>query len=228
MSYPNEPSGRTDPISTAPRAADPSGRATGPGSVGQDTAGATRSAERKGAGRWLLALLGLVVLALLVWGLAQCGINSARPPAPPPAPAAAPSPAPEANAPAAAPGSLTVGDRSLFPLAGVAAADGSLGSLDGQEATAHGVRVLSVPADEGFWIGADDTDRVWVKLIPNGESPLKVKPGELLDFTGSFVAHDAAFPGAEGVDAAEGADQLTRQATHIEANQDQVRVVGNG
>jgi hypothetical protein len=244
MSYPNEPSGRADPSSTTVRGTDTAGAATDPRRVEHKaentarsaadpntTTGATRVAERKGGGgRWLLALLGLVVLALLAWGLTQCANNSARQAVPPPAaPAAAPDTGvPGANAPAVVPGSLTVGDRSLFPLSGVAAADGSLSALAGQGATARGVRVLSVPADEGFWMGTNDTDRVWVKLIPNGESPVNVNPGELLDFTGSFVAHDPQFAGAEGIDAAEGADQLTRQGAHIEAAQEQVRITGNG
>ena len=155
-------------------------------------------------------------------------------PATPAAPsAAAPSagmpgaavPAPQAPAAAAAAGALTTaGGTPLFPTA--AQNGGSLASLVGQEVAGRAVRVLSVPADEGFWVGANDTDRVWVKLIPSGESPLHVVPGQLLDLSGPVVAHGADFAGNEGVTAAEGADQLTRAAAHVEANQDTVEVVG--
>ena len=97
----------------------------------------------------------------------------------------------------------------------------------GREVTGTGLQVLSVPADEGFWAGNNNADRVWVELLPaQQESPVAIRQGELIDLSGQMVAHGRDFAAQNGVDAAEGADQLTRQAAHIDAPQDQVRVVG--
>ena len=43
--------------------------------------------------------------------------------------------------------------------------------------------VLSVPADEGFWIGTSQNDRVWVQIVGKGESPYQVQAGDKVDFT---------------------------------------------
>jgi hypothetical protein len=43
-----------------------------------------------------------------------------------------------------------------------------------------------------------------------------VRQGDRVEFTGRVVAHDASFAARVGVDPVEGADQLTRQAAHIE------------
>jgi hypothetical protein len=124
-------------------------------------------------------------------------------------------------------GSLTIADgASLFPLAESAGANGDLTPLVGRQVTGRGLQVLSVPADEGFWAGNDDTDRVWVELLPPQQEPVAIRQGELIDLTGQMVAHGPDFAAQNGVDAAEGADQLTRQAAHIDAPQEQVRIVG--
>lgn len=114
-------------------------------------------------------------------------------------------------------GTLTAGPTSLLPLA-AAAPDGSLATYVGQPATAAGVMVLSVPADEGFWVGTSDTDRVWVQIVGNGESPYRVKTGDVVDFTGSVVTHAKKFADRVGVDEAEGAQLLGQQRAHIAAD----------
>jgi RNA polymerase sigma factor (sigma-70 family) len=41
------------------------------------------------------------------------------------------------------------------------------------------MRVASVPADEGFWVIAGDSDRIWVLLTGAGESPFRVRAGQI-------------------------------------------------
>ena len=116
------------------------------------------------------------------------------------------------------------GRSALAPAAGTDAA-AALGGLAGQPVTATGVRVLSVPADEGFWLGTSETERVWVQLTGEaGESPYQVQEGDLVDFEGTVEAHDAAFAEQVGVDAAEGAQQLTEQAAHLEVAKSSLRL----
>jgi len=94
-----------------------------------------------------------------------------------------------------------------------------LGQVSGQTVTGTAVQVLSVPADEGFWIGSTNAQRIWVQLTgAAGESPYQVRQGDRVDFTGTVVAHDAGFPATVGVDDAEGAAQLSAQGQHIEVD----------
>ncbi|QXG75895.1 hypothetical protein KUM42_19350 [Modestobacter sp. L9-4] len=94
-----------------------------------------------------------------------------------------------------------------------------LGQVSGQQVTGTAVQVLSVPADEGFWVGSSDDQRVWVQLAGQaGESPYQVRQGDRVDFTGTVTAHDGGFPATVGVDDAEGAAQLAAQGQHVEAD----------
>jgi len=130
----------------------------------------------------------------------------------------------ETQPPPAALGSLTAGTTSLFDAA--RSGDRGLVALAGQRASGHAVPVQSVAADEGFWIGADADDRVWVQLTGSGESAVTITEGELLDLGGPIVPHGPDFAHKAGVTAAEGADQLTREGAHLEVDPSQVEVVG--
>jgi hypothetical protein len=106
----------------------------------------------------------------------------------------------------------------VLPLAAGSDAATALGGLTGQPVTATGGRVLAVPADEGFWLGTSETERVWVQLTGEaGESPYQVQEGDLVDLEGTVEAHDAAFP-------AEGAQQLADQAAHLTVAKSAVRL----
>ena len=207
---------------------------------GATSIGGERRKSRKGLWLALAAIAAVIALLLL---LSQCGTDddsSADPASGSSAGASASSSSSEAtssaggssatpSAPAGGaaaggastgqPGSIvTAGGRSVLELAAAAAAAGGLGSVSGQAVTGTAVRVLTVPADEGFWVGTSDTERVWVQLTGEaGESPYQVQEGDTVDFTGTVVAHDAGFAGQVGVDDAEGAGQLTGQAQHVEA-----------
>ncbi|ALG12138.1 hypothetical protein [Kibdelosporangium phytohabitans] len=212
---------------------DPHQRNTGSAASSSGDLGSTRraagatEAARSSGGRmwWVWALLALILIGLLIFALARCSNDDDRPTgaASPPAPSTPSAQPDSADMP---PGALQVGGRTVWPAAGAAPANGALTTLVGQQVSGRAVPVQSVPADEGFWVGTSDTDRMWVKLVPNGESPVNIQKGQMLDLGGPIVAHGREFAASEGVDDAEGATQLTAQAAHIEAQQDQVRVVG--
>jgi hypothetical protein len=178
---------------------------------------------------WLVALLALLALGALLLGLSRCSAQRDAAPAPvtpaPAAPAPAFPTAGAAGAAAAGPaGSLVAGATSLFDAARTG--DRGLVALVGQTAVAHAVPVQSVVADEGFWVGGSEADRVWVQLSANDESAITIAPGQLLDLSGPVVSHGPDFAGKAGVTADEGAAQLTREGAHLEVDPNQVTVVG--
>lgn len=198
------------------------------------TAGAT---ETTGTGRrksrnWLwLVLVALIAIALLIFLLARCNGddqnagNGAAPSNAMPPTSATSAPGTPSSGPAASgvpAGQLNAGGQEMFPLP----QGGDLLGLVGKPVSGHAVPVQSVPGPEGFWIGDNTTDRVWIKLLPQGNSPVAVKPGQLLDFDGTVVANGDAFAAAEHVDAANGAEQLDRQKAHIELPHNQPAIVG--
>jgi hypothetical protein len=215
-------------------------------------AGATAAGPRGRGWRLLLwVVLAVLVLAALLFALSRCGAGgdpgaggtgapAANPPAAPASPTAGPTaaaaptsaaaptgpgaatPAPE-PAPAGGAGSLAAGGAALLPVSQAADADGSLAGLVGRDVTADGVAVQSVPADEGFWVGTSATDRIWVQLEGGGESGYTVRPGDRVSFSGRLVANPAGFAQRSGVDAAEGAAQLDRQAAHVIVRQADLR-----
>ena len=54
-----------------------------------------------------------------------------------------------------------------------------------------------------------------MQLTGTGESSYTVKAGDVVNFTGQVTANTAGFPAEVGVEAAEGADQLTTQGVHL-------------
>ena len=130
---------------------------------------------------------------------------------------AAATPTTAAPAAPAASGSspVTSGGRGLLPIPA-----GGLASFAGQPAEGKGVNVESVVADEGFWVGNDPNNRIFVFLsdqakAAEGESPFQVKAGQKVNFTGSVkpLPNDLT---PFGVDRSEGADQLRQQGHFIE------------
>ncbi len=93
----------------------------------------------------------------------------------------------------------------------------------GQQMSMSGANVLTVPADEGFWVDSGN-GRVWVQIDTPIESPYDVDSGDLVNLTGRVVAHDSTFVtrvGATGSDA----QDLTRQGAHITVEVDDVDVI---
>lgn len=119
---------------------------------------------------------------------------------------------------------LTAGGTPLLPLQQAAGPGGDLSRYLGQPARADGVRVQSVPADEGFWVGTSETDRTWVQLTGTGESGYRVRRGDRVDFTGRVVPTPPGFAQRVGLSAADGAEQLQRQQAHLEVAKNTVRL----
>ena len=225
MSTPTPPSGPGRPVGATPIGArDDNGR------------------KKKGLLWGALALAALIAIALL---LSQCGgddpaadtnaSDSSRSSSSSSAPSsssdsdasATPSESSASGGAGAAAGGgqLVSGEQDLLQLVAGGNAATAFAEFAGQPATATGVQVQSVPADEGFWVGSSDTDRVWVQLTGEaGESPYQVQEGDTVDFEGTVVAHDEAFATEVGVDEASGAAQLTEQAHHLEVAKSAVQL----
>jgi RNA polymerase sigma factor (sigma-70 family) len=136
-------------------------------------------------------------------------------------PAAAPStsgPSPTGSPTTSAPVSPTIDSPLTGPAGPVLPVAGRLADLAGQRVQARGVRVLAVPADEGFWVGDSEGRRVWVQLRTGQgrESRVGVRRGQRLTFTALVVRNDAGFLGRAGVSQADGAAELARQGAHLE------------
>jgi RNA polymerase sigma factor (sigma-70 family) len=134
-------------------------------------------------------------------------------------PSAAPALSVSATPLATAPSSVasTSADLTLMgPNGPVLPVAGDLDELAGQPVRARGVRVLSVPADEGFWVGDGPGRRVWVQLRTRGESPESIRPGQRLTFTGTVVPNDPGFLRRVGLSNADGVRDLTQQGAHVE------------
>lgn len=107
-------------------------------------------------------------------------------------------------------GTLRLPDGSPVPINDLA-----LGRHVGTQLSTSNAPVLSVPADEGFWLGESTSRRVWVQLTNSAEQDHNVRPGDRVSFDGEVVSNPPGFAERVGVNAAEGAAQLGRQGAHI-------------
>jgi DNA-directed RNA polymerase specialized sigma24 family protein len=60
-------------------------------------------------------------------------------------------------------------------------------SMAGDRITGRDVVVDAVPANEGFFVSPCDEGRVWVTLSGRHESPIRIRPGHYVTFTGTAV-----------------------------------------
>ena len=196
----------------------------------------------RGNGRKRGLLLGALLLAVLVVAallLSQCGSDDPEGGSASSQSSGSASDTGSASSSAGSSASRSTGATGAGTAGPIVGADGTdvlaaagqpdaataLGGLVGQQVTATGAQVLFVPADEGFWVGTSDQQRVWVQLTGEaGESPYQVAEGDTVDFEGAVVAHDGTFPATVGVDEASGAAQLTEQGAHLEVAKSAVRL----
>jgi RNA polymerase sigma factor (sigma-70 family) len=108
---------------------------------------------------------------------------------------------------------LTVPGRSLLPVPPPA----ELARLTGAPVTATRVPVLTVPADEGFWVGTSQQERMWVQLQTQGESRIRIHPGQHVSFTGRLVPNRPGFVASADPGAPAEVRLLRQQGCHIEA-----------
>jgi hypothetical protein len=100
---------------------------------------------------------------------------------------------------------------------------GDLADQDGRLVRADDVAVVSVPADEGFWVDAGD-GRVWVQLTTAGESPAAVEAGDRVSFTGEVEVHGRDFADRPEFSAAD-AEALIESGVHVEVDVADLRFV---
>ncbi len=110
----------------------------------------------------------------------------------------------------AAPTPAVLDVRTLLPLSPT-----ELHHLVKRRVVARKVPVVSVPADEGFWIGDSAARRIWVQLATGGESSIHVRAGQRASFNGVLRAQGSGFASRAGVADAEGGRQLTGMGVHL-------------
>jgi hypothetical protein len=118
------------------------------------------------------------------------------------------------------PGTITSEGTAILP-----APAGGLATYSGKGAQARSVPVESVVADEGFWVGTSETDRVFVFFAADNagsESRVQVEEGQTISFDGMVKPLPPDFATAFEVDAAEGVDQLEQQGQYIEIAPDAI------
>jgi RNA polymerase sigma factor (sigma-70 family) len=135
---------------------------------------------------------------------------SATPAAAPTTSATAPTTPSPTPPPPAAVSHLNVQGRPVVPTRQ------GLAAVATQVATADHISVVSVPANEGFWVGEPQA-RVWVQLTTRGESPVQIRPRMVLSFTGRVVANAPSFLAGTSLDAGDKA-ALTDAGHHLEVD----------
>ena len=112
-------------------------------------------------------------------------------------------------------GSITAGSTDLLPLS--SQGGGALQQYEGQNVQGSSVAVESVVSDEGLWVGESQEERMFVFLDLPGESGPDIDAGDTVSFSGTVEAVPQGFEERfGGIEAEEGADQLSSQGSYIE------------
>jgi hypothetical protein len=127
------------------------------------------------------------------------------------APTAATAPAPTAPPAPAPAGTLIAGEDSILPIP-----PGGLAPYVGRTVRGEGVAVYSVVADEGFWVGTSDVDRIYVIYQTGGfESPPDVDAGQRVSFVGALHPSTGELAPQFRLTEAEGLGLLQSQGYYI-------------
>jgi hypothetical protein len=200
---------------------------------GASPVGDPEERRRRGFPLWLAALLGLLVLGLILFLLLRGnGDDADTAIATPDSASTADAPGSEGTPNVDADGSgtaspLATGDGSSGQAGTLAAAGqpllplpaGGLAQYADQPAEARGAVVQAVVADEGFWVGDSEQDRVFAFLAIGGESAPQVAAGQPVTFNGTLRPVPADPAAAFGLTAEDGLDQLTQQGHYIEVTE---------
>ena len=94
----------------------------------------------------------------------------------------------------------------------------------GRRVQAFGLQVMTVDADEGFWVSKDGRT-AWVQLETYTESPYTVKPGDVVSLNGTVLPHDDRFPSRLYfcADRQVSASRLAQVPTHLAVRVDSLK-----
>jgi hypothetical protein len=123
------------------------------------------------------------------------------------------------------PGTVAASNGLILPLAFGVGVGSDLAKFAGHRAIGNNVPVQSVVADEGFWIGTSDHDRIWVQLIgPPPESPYTVRKGDRVSFNAAVVPNGRGFARRVGCNRSEGSEMLTDQGQHLDVRKTKLKL----
>ncbi len=111
------------------------------------------------------------------------------------------------------PSELSLGEEPAFPFR-----QDTLAAHAGDEAVGDDVQVESVPANEAFWVGRNQHDRILVHLVGEGESPIKVVPGQRVSFEGRVLVLGEGTLNHSEITEQEGITKLQQQGHYIEVD----------
>jgi hypothetical protein len=94
----------------------------------------------------------------------------------------------------------------------------------GRRVQAFGLQVMTVDADEGFWVSKDGRT-AWIQLETYTESPYTVKPGDVVSLNGTVLPHDDRFPSRLYfcADRQASASRLAQVPTHLAVRVDSLK-----
>ena len=94
----------------------------------------------------------------------------------------------------------------------------------GRRVQAFGLQVMTVDADEGFWVSKDGRT-AWIQLETSTESPYTVKPGDVVSLNGTVLPHDDRFPSRLYfcADRQASASRLAQVPTHLAVRVDSLK-----
>lgn len=94
----------------------------------------------------------------------------------------------------------------------------------GRRVQAFGLQVMTVDADEGFWVSKDGRT-AWIQLETYTESPYTVKPGDVVSLNGTVLPHDDRFPSRLYfcADRQVSASRLAQVPTHLAVRVDSLK-----
>jgi RNA polymerase sigma factor (sigma-70 family) len=144
------------------------------------------------------------VVAFVVFARAPSGVARPRPVSTAPTTVAVPRSVPRSSP-------LVSGRQMLLPIPA-----GGLAAFAGRPVEAQHLLVLSVPADEGAWLGTDPGNRVWVEFVGTGESPFDIRVGQHLTFRGELARNPPSYAQRVGLPLGSNASALTRAGVHID------------
>lgn len=171
--------------------------------------------QRKGGMGWLWWILGLLLLALIIWWIASGDDEADEAAFTEPAPVVEPTALPE---PVATSAGMTIADIL-----------GNPASFVGQPFSDDEVRVAEVPTDRGFWI-EDQGQRLFVVLIDNPqEEPLDVNPGQTVRIEQGTLRDSSYMGQIQGVPLDQDTQNLLRgQPIYLVADESNINILTEG